>query len=58
MTDLELKQLNEILRFTQDEIKAFGFNEIKSVFLSAVGDFICEADFINGRLIYSVVRRI
>ena len=27
-----------------DEIKAYGLDEIKSVFLSAVGDFICEAD--------------
>jgi len=28
--------------------KPFGFDEIKSVFLSAEGDFICAADFIHG----------
>ena len=27
--------------------KPYGFDEIKSVFISAVGDFICEADFIH-----------
>ena len=30
-----------------DEIKAYGLDEIKSVFLSAKGDFICKADFIH-----------
>ena len=30
-----------------DEIKAYGFDEIKSVFLSTKGDFICKADFIH-----------
>ena len=44
---------NEIVHSTMksktslDEIKAYGFDEIKSVFLSAEGDFICEADFIH-----------
>ena len=28
--------------------KPYGFGEIKSVFLSAKGDFICVADFIRG----------
>ena len=27
--------------------KPYGFNEIKSVLISAEGDFICEADFIH-----------
>ena len=27
--------------------KPCGFDEIKSVFISAVGDFNCEADFIH-----------
>ena len=27
--------------------KPYGFDEIKSVLISAEGDFICEADFIH-----------
>jgi hypothetical protein len=57
-------QFNEIVQSTMKskqvwmKSKPYGFDEIKSVFISAEGDFICEADFILRMRIYPVARRI